>query len=182
MKKRLLIIALIVSILSIISLGTAAYFSKTAETETIIKAGSIDCEVHEKNAAGEDSASVYYQLMPGDTVDKIVTVENTGNHPIYVRVSVTKKINDEGLNADNCLDIDFNSVDWTYSEGYYYYNSVLDAGATTEPLYTSVKVKGFEVDNKYLAKTFTIDTVAYAVQSENNGQTVWEANGWSVNE
>ncbi len=180
MNKRLLIVSLVVIICAVMAvIGTSAFFTKTGEVKTVIKTGNVDIAVHDKTAAGESSEATVYDIMPGDTVEKIVTVENTGTHPVYVRVKVTPRISNEKLDP-SCLEIAFNTTDWTYdeSDGYHYYNNVLEAGETTAPIYDSVYVNGPKVDNDYRAEYFSIDVVAGGVQSENNGQTVWDAAGW----
>ena len=97
MKKKLLIIFGVVAILAILSVGTYAYFSSEQDAHNVISTGNVKLEIHEKTASGEDFPKEGIIVMPGDTVSKIVTVENTGDHPLYLRVKLTEGVSDEAL-------------------------------------------------------------------------------------
>ena len=67
---------------------------------------------------------------------------------------------------------------WTQgTDGYLYYNEALQPGAKTEPIFTSVTFKP-EMGNEYQNATVTVDVMAHAVQTANNGSTAMTANGW----
>lgn len=182
MKKKLTIIAIIVALLAILSIGTYAYFSTEQNAHNVITAGNVNLEIHEKTASGEDFPKEGIVVMPGDTVSKIVTVENTGDHPLYLRVKLTEGVSDEALTTDDCLSIDINRSCWLEKDGYYYYYRALGAGETTEQLFSEVYFDLYSIDNKYLGKQFTLNVAASAVQSENNGTDVLSAVGWPVEE
>jgi len=107
-----------------------------------------------------------------------VTAENTGDHPMYLRLSVSKYVQDSTLPAGDCLNLDIDSVNWQYKDGYYYYLKALAPGETSTPLFTQVEIDGENVDNQYLGKTLMLDVCAYGVQSENNAEDVMSAVGW----
>lgn len=181
MKRKLAIIFGLIAVLAVLSTGTLAYFTTTVTADNVVTAGDMKLEIHDKNSKGEAFTSEGMIVMPGDKIDEIVTVENTGNHPMYLRVKVTKGVNDEVLadNVENCLKIDIaNPDEWTFKDGYYYYQDVLKAGEATPPLFENVEIVGMQVDNRYIGKNFNLKISAYAVQSENNGGTVWDAFGW----
>lgn len=178
MKRKLITVSLIIAVLSLLSMGTVAYFTATGQVTGIITAGDLEFVIHEKTASGEKFPSECVVIMPGDTVSKIVTVENVGGHPMYLRVKVTSSVNDEMLTTEGCISMDINTRDWSLRDGYYYYNCPLEAGKTTAPLFTEVYIDGKNVDNDYLGKVFALDVSAYAVQSENNGETPFVALGW----
>ena len=182
MKKKLSIIFGIIAILAVISVGTLAYFTSEQNAENVISAGNIKLEIHEKTASGEDFPEEGIIVMPGDTVSKIVTVENTGDHPLYLRVKLTEGVSDEALTDDDCLDININRSCWLEKDGYYYYYRALQSGETTEQLFSEVYFDLYNIDNKYLGKYFTLNVAASAVQSENNGSDVSNAIGWSEEE
>ena len=182
MKKKLSIIFGIIAILAIISVGTLAYFTSEQNAENVISAGNIKLEIHEKTASGEDFPEEGIIVMPGDTVSKIVTVENTGDHPLYLRVKLTEGVSDEALTDDDCLDININRSCWLEKDGYYYYYRALQSGETTEQLFSEVYFDLYNIDNKYLGKYFTLNVAASAVQSENNGSDVLNAMGWPEEE
>lgn len=182
MKKKLSIIFGIIAILAVISVGTLAYFTSEQNAENVISAGNIKLEIHEKTASGEDFPEEGIIVMPGDTVSKIVTVENTGDHPLYLRVKLTEGVSDEALTDDDCLDININRSCWLEKDGYYYYYRALQSGETTEQLFSEVYFDLYNIDNKYLGKYFTLNVAASAVQSENNGSDVLNAIGWPEEE
>lgn len=182
MKKKLVITSLIIAVLAVISMGTYAYFSAEQDAQNVITAGNVDIKIHEKTASGEDYPAEGVIVMPGDTISKVVTVENTGDHPVYLRVKLTEGISDEELATDGCLEIDINRSCWLEKDGYYYYYRALNAGETTEQLLSEVHFDLFNINNKYLGKHFTLNVAASAVQSENNGADVLSAAGWPEEE
>ena len=75
------------------------------------------------------------------------------------------------------VSLNFNDTDWTYSDGYYYYNRPLEPGKTTEPLFTTVTFDPL-MGNEYQNATAHVKVIAYAVQSANNGDSPQAAKGW----
>ena len=96
-KSKVLVIALIVSLVAIISIGSLAWFTaKDDVTNTIKLADDFDVDVYETDKDGnlikegdETVGQTYTGIMPGQTIKKDPTVRNTGNHDEYVRVNVT---------------------------------------------------------------------------------------------
>ena len=63
--------------------------------------------------------------------------------------------------------------------GYIYYNTVLEPGQTTTPVFTQVEVVGQNVGMEQIGQTLSLTVNAYAVQSKNNpAEQPWEASGW----
>lgn len=177
MKRKILLLCMVALLLSIVSAGTYAYYTKTATATNVITTGGVDVTLHETCADGTVYPSAPITILPGDVVSKIVTVENTGGHPAYLRIRLTPGVNDSNLTAADCIQLDINQENWTKIGDYYYYNTVLPAGETTEPLFTQVTFIGEKVTNAYLGKLFSLDMTVFAVQSEHNGDTPLEA-GW----
>ena len=75
------------------------------------------------------------------------------------------------------FDIDINTADWTvHEDGYIYYNSILQPGEFTTPVFTEVGIVGRE---QYRGETLTLTVTAHATQSKNNpAENPWEAAGW----
>ena len=84
--------------------------------------------------------------------------------------------NQLALSTDN-ITLDYNTTDWTYSDGYYYYNSPVDGDAFTNELFSSVAFD-ISLGNSYMDAVLSIDVDAEAVQYANNGATVLDAQGW----
>ena len=181
MKRKLpviLLTAVLVALIAVLAVGSFAFYTHEDTAVNVITTRGLKIELLEKTADGSDFPAEGVHVMPGDTVSKIVSVKNTADSSCYVRIALEKGINDELLDAEGCLKIDINTVDWTYQDGYYYYNSVLAPGATTNPLFTEVLIDGRSVNNDYMNKEFTLDVTAYAVQSANNGTSALDATGW----
>ena len=97
MKRRILLLCLIVALLSMISLGTYAYYTTTQQTRNVITTGGIRFELLETGADGAAFPSEPMVILPGDVVSKTVRVENTGGHPMYLRIRLTPGVNDPAL-------------------------------------------------------------------------------------
>ena len=67
---------------------------------------------------------------------------------------------------------------WTLENGWWYYNTAVKAGETTDPLFDTVAFSGPEMGNEYQNCTVEILVTAQAVQQANNGNTVIDAVGW----
>ena len=100
-KSKVLVIALIISLVAIISLGSLAWFTaKDDVTNTIKLADDFEITVFEHdfndpNTAVTTEGVTYTGIMPGQTIKKDPTVKNTGTHPEWVRVNVTLSHYDE---------------------------------------------------------------------------------------
>lgn len=181
MKKKSLFIAIIVIILiSVITVGAIAYFTVSEVNKNVITAGNVSLKIHQKNKDGEILNNGKFKAMPGDNIDRIVTVENTGKQPFYVRIRIDVDVNAPLEDAKDCLSMDINDKYWIYKDGYYYYYKELYEDEITEHIFTSIYIDGRKVDNRYIGKSFVLDVVAQATQSKNNSKNVLEAYGWPV--
>lgn len=178
MKRKLTIIFSLTAVLALLTGGTWAYFTTQASTENTITTGSVHLKIHQRTADGREVAGQEELVMPGDTVSRIVTVENTGEQPVYLRVRLTKGVQGQELSAEECMGFVVNTSAWTPRDGYYYYNEVLPAGAETPSLIDEIYFEGMAIDNAYLGRDFTLNVEAYGVQAANNGESVLDALGW----
>ena len=175
MKKKLLALSVLMICLSLISLGTLAYFN--AE----------DTDFPEDGILG---------VMPGTAVSKIVTVKNTGESAAYIRVWVDSAISEQGdpitnpliknlpmtITVDGAevdvLTMDYNTEDWTKGEdGYWYYNKARKVGEATEALLENVAFHKL-MGNVYQNSKALVNVSAQATQVANNGESAVEAKGW----
>ncbi|MFR8012462.1 MAG: TasA family protein [Clostridia bacterium] len=185
MKKRIFIGALVLACVSIMACGSLAYFTKDAKATNTITAGGIDMQLEELAIPVGGGDPVPFEdvsgVMPGAEVSKIVQVKNTGANDMYVRVQLNKAIElAEGVSGEadtSLVTMDLNTEDWTEQDGYYYYNTAVAPGETTEPLFTTVTFAK-EMDNMYQNSKATVTVYAAATQVANNGDTVFEAAGW----
>lgn len=187
MKKKVAAGAVLAICLSILIYTTIAYFNTADTARNVITSGNIKIQLQE-TALVDDSEIPFeesqdvYNVMPGQEVSKIVRVENTGDNPAYIRISVDKAIQlAEGTQGDpdtDLISIDYDSRNWTPgNDGYYYYNKPLAAGATTEPLFRNV-IFDPTMGNMYQDSKAVIKVSAQATQVKNNGTDVFSAKGW----
>ncbi|WP_312461026.1 hypothetical protein [Proteiniclasticum sp.] len=186
-NKRIIAVLAITSILAVMVFQTLAFF--TAEDTAlnrvtmgnvalILNDNTIDPETKEIEPFPPEGFEL---VMPGDVVDKIVSVTNDGDNPIWVRVRLDRSLilANEAADIDfNVLGLDLNDEDWTEGEdGWFYYNEILEPDETTENLFTQVTFPT-SLGNAFMNAEVEIDVLAQGVQSQNNGVTVQEATGW----
>ena len=180
MKRKILILSVLVICLAMIAAGSLAYYTADTKAHNVITTGSVDIELNEwANEERTEKFENQTGVMPGKDVTKIVEVKNVGTGSAWVCVQMFVDVyaeNGEGLPPEP-VKLDINDTDWTYQDGYYYYNKPLAPGATTEPLFTTVSFDE-QMGNEYQNAKAKIDITAIAVQSANNGETVLEATGW----
>ncbi|MBE6677848.1 MAG: hypothetical protein E7597_03535 [Ruminococcaceae bacterium] len=185
-KRRILSLSILILMLSVLSYGTYAFFASDDIATNVITMGNIDITIVEQSDDGtgvlvpfEDVVGV----MPGESVSKIVRIQNVAENAAWVRIKVdtTLALADGELsnNTHILMDIDYNTNDWEYREGYWYYPHPLEAGAVTPPLFTKVVFAGEEMGNEYKKAQAEIDVYAQATQYAYNGDTVYQAVGWS---
>lgn len=181
MKKVAALAAAVIVIAAIASSGTRAYFTAQGRADNVITSGSIKMELHDETADGVPFPKEGISgIMPGDSIDKYVYVENVGDNPLYARIKLEKAMTlNNGENGDNLDEImlDINQDDWTYNskDGYYYYNRALKPGEQTTPLLTKVTI---DTDLEYQDAKIDVTVSAQAVQSQNNTDSPLTAAGW----
>ena len=180
MKRKILILSVLAILIAILAAGSLAYYTADTKAHNVITTGSVDIELNEwANEERTEKFENQTGVMPGKDVTKIVEVKNVGTGSAWVCVQMFVDVyaeNGEGLPPEP-VKLDINDTDWTYQDGYYYYNKPLAPGATTEPLFTTVSFDE-QMGNEYQNAKAMIDITAIAVQSANNGETVLEATGW----
>lgn len=180
MKRKLLIVSVLAILVAVTAAGTLAYFTDTGTAHNVITTGNVDIEL--KEWADEARTQPFKDktgVMPGTKVTKIVEVKNTGTGAAFLRLYVEKNVygaDGKPMNSDP-VSLNFSDTEWTYSEGYYYYNRPLKPGETTEPLFTTVTFDP-QMGNDYQNASAHVKVTAYAVQSANNGDSPLAAKGW----
>lgn len=184
MKKRMIVIAILAICLAVAAYGTVAYFTHEETVTNVIVAGNIKVALHQWQLTDEGEREVFegpLNVLPGTAVSKIVEVENTGNNPAWIRISVEKAIElAEGMSGavdTSLISFAVDTEHWTERDGFYYYNLPLQAGETTAPLFTQVVFDG-NMDNRYQNSTAVLTILVQATQVAHNGETVWDAAGW----
>lgn len=178
-RSKLLLIALAAILVTVLTQPTLAYYTTIGKATNVVTSGGIQLRIHEKTADGSDFPAEGVYIIPGDIVSKQVTIENVCAHPFYLRVKLVSGSTNEELSAEDCLKMDIDTANWTYQDGFYYYNAILQPGETTPALFTQVEIVGSKVDQTHIGSMLSLTVNAYAVQSENNpAEYPWDASGW----
>ena len=178
-RSRLLLIALAAILVTVLTQPTLAFYSVIGKSTNVVTSGNIELKIHEKTGSGEDFPTEGVYIIPGDIVSKQVSIENVCTHPFYLRVKLVSGSTNEALSTEDCLKMDIDTEYWTYKDGFYYYNVILQPGETTPTLFTQVEIVGNKVDQTHIGSMLSLTVNAYAVQSENNpADFPWTASGW----
>ena len=185
-KQKVLAIAL-VALLGVLAIGgTSAYFTYSERARNAITTSGIAIRlIEDTDEIGVDGRAVPFRnvdgVMPGDKISKIPKVVNIDEGDAFIRikatVSATMANNSQITIPVSVLSLDINTAKWTQDGDYYYYNDILSANQTTEPLFTTVAIPE-NLSEQYQNTTFSLDINAEAVQVANNGATALEAQGW----
>lgn len=196
MKKKLLAMCLVVALAATAIIGgTLAYFTDNAVATNEFTVGNVDIDLTEPNwdDHGKTDADTVY---PGQCIDKDPTVENIGNNPCFVRVSVSNlnQFNEKGdivyitNSSENTL-----GEGWVDgNDGYFYWTKPLVVKGTegeventglvskTSPLFDQIKIPTGLTGNE---KTQDIVVTAQAIQAQGAKAPNWDAiKGMTVEE
>lgn len=188
MKKKILASCLVAALAAIAVIGgTLAYFTDSEAAANEFTVGNVDIDLTEPNWAdhGKTEAENVY---PGEFLAKDPTVENVGNNPCFVRVSVSN-LNQFGEKGD--IVYLTNGEENTLGEGwedgndgYFYWTKPLivkgsgnDAGNTglvskTTPLFDQIKMPIGLTGNE---EAQDIVVTAQAVQAQGAKAPDWNA-------
>lgn len=189
-KKKLIAAALIVAACgAMFGTGTLAYFAVDGTATNVITTGGIAIDLIEKMEQADGTLVDFPKdgvtgIMPGQSVSKIVSVENTGPNSAWVRIKVeAEMVNQQGetlaLEVGDGKAMDITVLEgWTDGgDGYFYFDKKVKPGRSTTVLFEEVRFNA-QMDNSYQNSTATLTVKAEAVQTDNNGETVMEAAGW----
>lgn len=188
-KKKVITVSLFIILIAIISSGTIAYFTAVHTAENVITTGSLKIEVIETAKTEGSLEEVPFEdiknAMPNGTYSKIARVKNIGEQPLYLRVYVENSFklrSGEVIDdTDNLVSLNYDTENWTYKDGYYYYNRALTSQQLSAPLFTEVHFDE-DMGNRYQDSTTYVKVIAQATQAANNGNSVFEAKGWPSEE
>lgn len=170
-KKMVVLLGVVVGAMLLLYSMSQTYAALT-DTDRIrndFKVGNVQAEVIEKFQPPT-------KLEPDIEYEKKVTIENTGEQSIFIRVLsvpvLTKKQTDgstlllpiKNQDAEDVLTIEYNSKDWTDGEdGYFYYNKKLHEGEVTQPLFEKVKMNSGVITDDYDGANLTFEIKSEAI-------------------
>ena len=146
-KKTLITICSSVGVLALVATATFfAIFKDGQKAETSLSTGIIDVKLIETfegtDGDTEDGTNPDGEGLTGAI--KIITGENVGTQPAYVRVKIFPQIETYfaiekywdvfGGIPTNFIKYDIDNTNWTEKDGYLYYNKILPVGETTTPI------------------------------------------------
>lgn len=199
MKKKVFLVAVAVCLVAIISAGTLAWFSDSDSVKSTFYVASSNekaDDIFSVGLQGKENAT-YVDLLPGQVVENLIEVENTGRYAQWVRVKITfsdakawkEVLGDTALTS--MLDV---GAGWTAGGTLsdetndtvtyvYYLNSTL-AKDEKAVAFQNVTIPTALTQKQAAAiGDFTVDVVAEAVQFDNLGKTsakeAFEAVGWT---
>lgn len=192
MKRKLVLTSAVVLILALLAAGTFAYFTKNARATNVITTGTISIRLNDSITGGTEkengSGWTLSGVMPGQAVEKAVSVTNTGTSPAWLRVKLEIAVEMAAGKTDtwqgqNVLQFAVNP-DWFLAEdGYYYYSKPVAEKAGTAELFAkdssgqSTLMLNPQLPNDYQGCAVTINVLAQAVQVKNNNT---DANGQTI--
>ena len=182
MKKKILILILFCLIVTS-ALATYAFIIRTTNAESIITFGNLKLKAHlytikdgKKNEVEPDDE---ISISKMNELSRILSVENVGNHPMYVRVFFETYIfeNNKKKEANDIIMIDVKD-NWIYQDGFYYYNKILKPKEITSELMDKIEFNTNIINTEYQGKSLNFKINVEAVQSENNSDSALNALGW----
>ena len=183
-KKRVFILAILVCCLAVATTASFALFTASETAHNVITTGRVSIQVQELIYSGDGEplgSSGPLSVMPGSEISRTVKVKNGGDAPAWIRLKVEKTITLAGDATEpdlSLITLDLNTAAWTEKDGYFYYNSRLEPGQTTAPLFTTITFAGPGMGNKYQNSVASVSVRGDAVQTANNGASVLDAAGW----
>ena len=177
-RGTIIVLLLCVAVALFLHSGTLASRIIKGETDNVVSSGAIATKLVNVLSDGSEMPEEIYSLLPGQVIDNIVYAKNTGNYQEYVRIKITPVTHDQDgtvLSSDK-IHFKFNTTDWTYKDGYYYYNYIVQPHDGSIPLYEEIDI-GTDIGNEYRFAKLTVNIELDAVQVANN-KTPLEAEGW----
>lgn len=196
MKKNVSVIALAVSLIASIVVGsTLAFFTSQAQVNNTVTMGDVQISLTEpifEESGVRDGDVIYmHDITPGQLIAKDPTITNTGSHDAYIRC----KLDITGLDFDNNADnaaarkaqllrgINIDSTKWVQAnDGYYYYQEILPTSGEVK-FFDKVKIPE-EWDNAFAEERFSINVTAEAIQADNftPHKTNEQIDGWNYSD
>lgn len=186
-RRKILVLAVALCMTAILAIGgTLAYFTdQDAATNTFTMGSGVSIDLFEHNADGKEVDQLAYaDVVPGVAYAKDPTVRNDGRTEAWIRVNVTltnypifkAAAKEYGVTDLSTIFGGHDGSKWTragIAEGTdsitysYYYNASVAPGASTVPLFTSVKIPGaFTGEDLKGLSSFEIRVTADAIQKE----------------
>jgi len=162
-KNTKLIVAVAASLILVMSCaGILAYFTATDERENEWVIGYVD-------VPGTEEFDPPKEIIPGTSFTKNVTAENTGRNPAYVRFKVVFSDGD----MEDISELDFNTEDYIYKDGYWYLEEPVEADAVSSSLFTTVTINKSASTNGIKDYDIMVYVEAYQANGFDTYEQAW---------
>lgn len=187
MKRKIWVLALVAICAAIAAKGTVAYFKSEGTATNVITSGGVAVQLLEQKMEDgklQSDPGGPIPANPGIKVSKIVSVKNKDADAwVRMRWDVSfvdaqgkeMQLTEEALGK--LVSVDTDTQNWSFKDGWWYYQVPLQEGETTKPLFETVKFSG-AMGNDYQNSTAELQVFVQAVQVANNGTSIWDAAGW----
>ncbi len=165
-------LALIIALTAVLTavVGTFAFSESLGQADNYISIGTFKVDlidIFENNRL----------TLPGDTLNKDVSMINNGNRDAVVRVKLSPswtpaydaQANELLTGAVTVTMGPTAAADWTYLDGWYYYNKILKPGETTSLLVDALQLQPVSNDlhaADYSGAVYNLNISGEAVQAE----------------
>jgi alternate signal-mediated exported protein len=184
-RKKLMMSLIALSVVFALTIGgTLAFLQDTAQATNTVTIGNVEIDIEEPNWPEEPPTDV----EPGQVIHKDPLIHNTGRNAAFVRIFLTGNWEDyldyipavgDGVITNNQENWGtqqpwlrlWNATDGSY---YYYFYRALEAGESTPPLFTSIRIKADLTEVDVPADLGEVDLIvnAQAIQT-----TFWDDDG-----
>ena len=205
LRKKLIIAAAVVLVLSLSAYSTLAYLAAETTAHNVVTSGGVHIELLDKTRdEGQETAEVEtlrdfttaypngLAVLPGSEASKVVAVSaDAESADCWDRVKLVQQVTTpEGVMPAEqykdkiTLNLDGNWLQKEGEDGWYYYNKVLTGGDKTTNLLDGVTFKGPDMGNEFKNSSYTIMVQAQAVQAAHNQSaadgvnSVLDVQGW----
>lgn len=171
-RNKFIIIAIIAVVVIIGS--TYAWFVSQQSTQTSFTTGTVAISL-------TNTLSAPAKTLPGENVTGNISIDNTSNINVFLRIKISIDGDGEGFYQDgDTFDDVFTltvSDSWTKIGDYYYYEGPLTSGTNLANILTAFSLSG-DMSNAYQNKSFTLKLDAEAIQGTANAvTTLWVNHG-----
>ena len=187
-RRKIALAALSITF-AVVSLAvcTLAYFTSSTNSSgnTIVAAASKVTLYDAASPSLPGGEITINEFSPGQEINRSVYAKNEGAYPIYVRAKISSTITLDERYAEHQDEVDpslisynIDDENWTMRDGYYYYNSKVGHNQSTTNLLSTIRFS-HEMGNIYKDSTVKVKIRLETVQASNNGETVFDAEGWA---
>lgn len=180
-NKRLLIVGVVVLLLC--ALSTTAFLTSERVSDNVLTFGNLRVQLI-NNTIDETGAEVPVEQseekLTGTSVSRIIKVKNICKNSMYVRVKIEFKGEDKQgeFAANEYVSFQHSGKGWSQGADWFYYTKELKPEQQTTDLFRELQVDLDRLMTDHAGSKLTFKVSAQAVQSDNNGASAEEAQGW----